>query len=539
MSSYSNQSSQRGGNGGRPNGGGPRGQRGNDRSEARRADFRGDDVRRDDQGRQRNRRRQHERPFSAQAPGRRRRAADPARLTAFEALRAVNGDDAYGNLVLPNLVRKNHLDKRDAAFATELAYGAMRRQGTWDAVLEHCVDRPLNQLDPAVLDALRLGTHQLLAMRVPDHAALDATVGLVRGEIGQGPAGLVNAVLRKVAAHDLDGWLARLEADQSDELRVLSVRHAHPLWQVRAFRRALRAAGRSPEELETLLEADNEPPRVHLVELPGIGSLSGALAEGATPGNLVSGSAESAGGAVHRIPGTQDGSVRVQDAGSQLVARVLTAAPVKDDQGRWADLCAGPGGKAALLAALAAQQDANLLANEVSMHRTNLVRAALAPVPESAWQIRTGDGRDLDREFSDTFDRVLVDVPCTGLGALRRRPEARWRRTPSDIGDLAPLQRELLATALEVVRPGGVVVYATCSPHTAETLEVVQDVVDSHKNVQILDTAAIARDAALPGAFEGSRDAARAWDNGGTSVQLWPHVHGTDAMFMIALRRTT
>lgn len=496
----------------------------------------GDRSRRNAQGRERNRQVQKDRRFSAQAPSQRRRSSDPARLTAYQALRAVNGEDAYGNLVLPRLIRENRLDRRDAAFATELAYGAMRRQGTWDAVLERCVDRPLAELDPRVLDALRLGVHQLLAMRVPDHAALDATVGLVRGEIGQGPAGLVNAVLRKVARRTDEDWFAELEDEQPDDLRKLGVRHSHPAWQVRALRRALRMSGRAPEEIESLLEADNQPPRVHLVALPGLGDLTPALDSGATAGTLVADSAESAGGDVHRIPGTQDGTVRVQDAGSQLVARVVAAAPVEDDAGRWADLCAGPGGKATLLAALADRQNARLLANEVSGHRAKLVTSALGAVAERAWQVRTGDGREVPAD-GPGFDRVLVDVPCTGLGALRRRPEARWRRTPAHVAELAPLQRELLAAALDITRPGGVVLYATCSPHTAETLDVVTDVLEDREDAHVLDTARIARDAALPGAFDGDREPGLEWPGGGTAVQLWPHVHGTDAMFMIALRK--
>ena len=489
-------------------------------------------------GHERNRRAQKDRKFSAQSPGQRRRSSDPARLTAYHALRAVNGEDAYGNLVLPQLVRKNRLDKRDAAFATELAYGAMRRQGTWDAVLEHCVDRPLKELDPQVLDALRLGVHQLLAMRVPDHAALDATVGLVRGEIGQGPSGLVNAVLRKVARRSVDEWLELLEAEQPDELRKLGIRYSHPAWQVRALRRALRMSGRSTEEIADLLEADNAPPRVHLVALPDLGSLDAALDQGATPGTLVANSAESAGGDVHRIPGTREGTVRVQDAGSQLVARVLAQVPVEDDNGTWADFCAGPGGKAALLAALADQRDARLYANEVSEHRADLVEQALTAVPERAWALREGDAREIPGEMPGGFDRVLVDVPCTGLGALRRRPEARWRRSPSDVAELGSLQRELLHAALDSTRPGGVVLYATCSPHTAETLDVVSDVVESRRDARILDTDRYARSAALPGALDGEKAAALDWPRGGTSVQLWPHIHGTDAMFMVAVRRT-
>ena len=456
---------------------------------------------------------------------------------AFEALRAVTSEDAYGNLVLPSLVREHRLDRRDAAFATELAYGTMRWSGTWDAVLRTCVDRPLDQLDPAVLDALRLGTHQLLAMRVPDHAALDATVGLVRGEVGQGPAGLVNAVLRKVARHSQEQWLDDLASQQPDEWRAMSIRHAHPVWEIRALRRALRANGRDPQEITALLEADNAAPQVHLVALPGLGSLQPVLESGAHPGDLVPDSAVSGGGDVHRIPGAREGVVRVQDAGSQLVARLLAHAPVPDDGGRWADLCAGPGGKAALLASLAHERGATLLANEVSAHRSDLVRRSLAPVPGEAWTVRTGDARELPAEHAGTFDRVLVDVPCTGLGALRRRPEARWRRTPSDVANLADVQRELLDAALEATRPGGVVLYATCSPHTAETHDVLQDIRDRRTDVEVLDTAALAEEVALPGALQGSRAAGLELPGGGSSVQLWPHVHATDAMYMVALRR--
>ncbi|RLZ02939.1 methyltransferase [Kocuria tytonicola] len=523
---------QRGPGGGERRGGNVSG-RGGDRGQGRSQDG----SRRNARGHERNRRAQHERSYSTQAPGQRRRRSDPARLAAFEALRAVNSEDAYGNLVLPSLVREHRLDRRDAAFATELAYGTMRWSGTWDAVLQTCVDRPLDQLDPAVLDALRLGTHQLLAMRVPDHAALDATVGLVRGEVGQGPAGLVNAVLRKVARRTQEEWLEDLASQQPDEWRAMSVRRAHPVWEIRAMRRALRANGRDPEEITALLDADNAAPDVHLVALPGLGSLDPVLEAGAHPGDLVADSAVSGGGDVHRIPGTREGVVRVQDAGSQLVARVLAQAAVAEDAGRWADLCAGPGGKAALLAALAHERGATLLANEVSEHRSELVRQSLAPVPREAWRVRTGDAREVPAEHAGAFDRVLVDVPCTGLGALRRRPEARWRRTPSDVANLADVQRELLDAALEATRPGGVVVYATCSPHTAETHDVLQDVRDRRADVEVLDTAALAEQAALPGAFHGTRAAGLELPGGGSSVQLWPHVHGTDAMYMVALRR--
>jgi 16S rRNA (cytosine967-C5)-methyltransferase len=493
-----------------------------------------DSSTRNAQGRERNR--SSQKSFTENAPAQRTRRADPARLVAFEVLRAVAAEDAYANLVLPSRIRHHGLDKRDAGFATELSYGALRGQGTYDAVLARCVDRPLDQLDPAILDALRIGAHQLLAMRVPAHAALDQTVGLARAVIGAGPSALINAVLRKVSAHTLEEWLELLVAGESDETKIASIRYAHPEWIVRAMRQSLVAHGRSATEINDLLEADNAAPVVNLVALPGLGSLDEALESGATPGELVEGSALSSGGDLGRLATVREGSTRVQDVGSQLVARAMAAVDLgagastgTDGTGeRWLDLCAGPGGKAALLGALARQQGATLLANEPAPHRAKLVRQALAAVPHETWHVRTGDGREVGTEMAESFDRVLVDVPCSGLGALRRRPESRWRRTPKDLADLGPLQRALLKSALDAVRPGGVVAYVTCSPHPAETTAVVTDSLRKRDDLELLDAGAVLDGVSLTGNLGAGHD---------STAQLWPHIHSTDAMFLALIRK--
>lgn len=487
-----------------------------------------DSSQRNAQGRERNRPAQ--RSFTENAPAQRTRRADPARLVAFEVLRAVAAEDAYANLVLPSRIRHHGLDKRDAGFATELSYGALRGQGTYDAVLARCVDRPLDQLDPAILDALRIGTHQLLAMRVPAHAALDQTVGLARAVIGAGPSALINAVLRKVTAHTLDEWLDLLVAGETDETKVASIRHAHPEWIVRAMRQSLVAHGRSASEINDLLEADNAAPVVNLVALPGLGSLDEALENGATPGELVEGSALSSGGDLGRLASVREGTTRVQDVGSQLVARALAAVDLGNAASAesWLDLCAGPGGKAALLGALANARGATLLANEPAPHRAKLVSQALSAIPKDAWRVRTGDGRDVGTEQAESFDRVLVDVPCSGLGALRRRPESRWRRTPKDLADLGPLQRDLLKSALAAVRPGGVVAYVTCSPHPAETTAVVSDALRKRDDLELLDAGAVLDSVSLTGNLGAGN---------GLTAQLWPHVHSTDAMFLALIRK--
>ncbi|MBM6620898.1 rRNA small subunit methyltransferase B [Micrococcaceae bacterium RIT802] len=484
--------------------------------------------RRNDAGRQRNRGGTGNRHFSTAAPSQRRRIADPARLAAYEVLRAVVEQDAYANLVLPGRLRDHGLSGRDAGFATELAYGALRGRGLYDAILARCVDRPLDKLDPAILDALRLGAHQLLAMRVPHHAALDETVGLTRAVIGAGPSGLVNAVLRKVARQDAASWIAELLEDVEDPVARLALEHSHPEWVVRAMRQALVAHGRTADDIAALLEADNLAPVVNLVALPGIGSLDEALDLGATPGTLVPDSAYYAGGDLSRLSSIHRGTTRVQDAGSQLLARALAAVAIEGRDSDWLDLCAGPGGKAALLAALAAERGAEVTANEPAEHRAELVRKALRPVDHDAWNVVVGDGRRyVDIPADQRFDRIIVDAPCSGLGALRRRPESRWRKSPADIAGLTTLQGELLDAALKALRPGGVLAYATCSPHPAETLAVLDDALRRSPGSRLLDTAATVNAVALDGGIAGTAHA-----SGGTTVQLWPHVHSTDAMFL-------
>lgn len=433
---------------------------------------------------------------------------DIARRAAFDVIRAVDSSQAYANLELARVLRERRLSPRDAAFATELASGTLRMQGAYDAVLAALVDKPL---DAPVRDALRMGAHQLLSMRVPSHAAVATTVSLVRDTVGHRPTRLVNAVLRRVSTRPFEEWMDHLGAP-------LAVRTSHPAWVVDALAEALD----HPEELRALLEADNARPRVTLVARPGLATVEEL---GGDPAPLSPYAATLGGGDPGAVPAVREGRAGVQDAGSQAVALLLARAPVEGRDERWLDLCAGPGGKAALLAALAAQRGALLLANERQPHRALLVAQGLRATRAGLLGVIAGDGtRPAWRAGS--FDRTLVDAPCSGLGALRRRPESRWRRTPRDLEELVPLQRALLANALDATRAGGVVVYATCSPVLAETAEVVRAVLDARDDAilepagRLLPEAVDAASPHLPGA-----------------VQLWPHRHGSDAMFMALLRR--
>jgi len=437
-------------------------------------------------------------------------------------------DDAYANIAMPEILARAGLSPRDAALATELAYGTLRWQGLYDAILTACVDRPLAELDGRLLDVLRLGTHQVVNMRIPAHAAVGETVDLARDVVGEGPARLANAVLRRVVdGGDLADWRARVAVGPD----ALAIATSHPRWIVTALGEALARHRGAPglpgetsespqsgsDDLRALLDADNAAvkpslvarrmPVEELLTLPGVepgrwSPLAGTLAEG-RPDELAA---------------VRDGRAGVQDEGSQLVALALVDAPLSGPDATWVDLAAGPGGKAAILSRFAQERGAHLTCVELHPHRADLVRKALGP---DAHDVRVGDAREALPPAC--ADRVLLDAPCTGIGALRRRPEARWRRSAADLATLGPLQRSLLNAAIDVARPGGVIAYSTCSPHVVETDLVVEDVLRKRSDVELIDARPL---------FPGVPDLGP-----GPAVRLWPHLHGTDGMYLAVLRR--
>jgi 16S rRNA (cytosine967-C5)-methyltransferase len=464
-----------------------------------------------------------------------RRRSDPARRAAYDILRAVADRDAYANLLLPALLAERGLTGRDAAFATELTYGTLRGRGTYDAIVAACSDR--DQLDPPVRDVLRLGAHQLLATRVSPHAAVATSVDLAKDVCGPRPSGFVNAVLRRVATRDLDAWTEIVAPSRDRDLYgYLAVRYSHPRWIVEAFAAALGPA--KATELEDALAADNVRPDVILAVTPGRANAQGPDAPGAGAQNVTPTRWSPYGlrlAAGDPAPYVASGQAVVQDEASQLAALALARVGITSNASdaspdrNWLDLCAGPGGKARLLAGLAAQRGARLVASDVRPHRAarvldtlrraNIDGTGLDPV------VLAADGRRAPWR-PGTFDRVLADVPCSNLGSLRRRPEARWRKTPDDVPALAAIQRELLNAAIESVRPGGVVAYVTCSPHLAETRDVVTAVAGQRSDVTILDAPAVLPEVPRLSAASDPRFA-----------QFWPHRHGTDAIFLALLRR--
>jgi len=468
--------------------------------------------------------------------------ADPARRAAYDVLRAVADRDAYANLLLPALLRERGLTGRDAAFATELTYGTLRGHGTYDAILAACSDR--DDLDPPVRDVLRLGTHQLLATRVGSHAAVATSVDLAKDVCGPRPSGFVNAVHRGVAPRDLEAWIAIVAPSRShDPTGYLAVRHSYPRWIVEAFRDALGDA--SGAEIENALAAGNVRPEVVLALTPADPAGADSVLPAGEPTRWSPYGFRLASG--DPAPLVASGQATVQDEASQLAALALTRVGLSGPDELWLDLCAGPGGKARLLSGLAAARSARLVASDVRPHRARRVaetlrragRAEHAPAIQPATGVTrsdavvAADGRHVPW-LPGTFDRVLADVPCSGLGSLRRRPEARWRKTPEDVKELAVLQRELLEAAIDSVRPGGVIAYVTCTPHLAETREVVTAVADRRDDVTVLDAPAVLSevpDLRCPESRRSSDPRYRRF------AQFWPHRHGTDAIFLALLRR--
>jgi 16S rRNA (cytosine967-C5)-methyltransferase len=228
-----------------------------------------------------------------------------------------------------------------------------------------------------------------------------------------------------------------------------------------------------------------------------------------------------------KLTQVRDGQMRVQDQGSQLSALMVSRARQTLPGELWLDMCAGPGGKAALLAAEARIAKAHFFANEIAPHRAKLVKQALSKVDPEV-EVSVADGREFGTDFQEKFDRIMLDAPCTGLGALRRRPEARWRKQPNDVAELSKLQQDLIESAWNALKPGGLLAYVTCSPHSAETVSIVDWLIRKHgTQVELLDAGGILHEISPDLALNRKRK----------TVQLWPQVHETDAMFMALITK--
>lgn len=435
---------------------------------------------------------------------------DASRLLAYDLLTEVNRNEGYSNLLLPQALNSSKLDERDRSLVTELLYGTIRMQGKHDWVLSQISDRPWSEVDPGIVDICRLGVHQIHEMRIPDHAAVAATVEVARKRIGESKASFVNALLRSVTRKSIEDWFEPL-LTITDPVERLSIQYSHPEWIVSAYFDLLK----NWDEVEQALTVNNEAALPTLVSWPGFSTQEELINLGGAPTEFSPYGAHWKGN-----PGTLDliksRLIGVQDEGSQLVAEVFAKA---SSGSSWLDLCAGPGGKAALLSSIARTRGITFTANEFSAPRAELVKQVV-----HGDRVLVSDGREIDL-INEKFDAILIDAPCTGLGALRRRPEVRWRRTLQDLRALTQLQRELVDSAIKALNPGGVLGYATCSPHLAETSIQIADIKKKHSDLQQVDVTPYLP----PNLLGGNRDGAMA---------LWTHKHGTDAMYLALFQKS-
>lgn len=435
---------------------------------------------------------------------------DAARLLAYDIISEVNRRDGYSNLLLPQALAASNMDERDRGFTTELVYGTLRMQGLYDFIFSQISDRRWSEVDGDVVDLARMGAHQIFSMRTPIHAAVSATVDVARKQLGESKGSFINALMRKAGGQELSQWLEPL-AHVKDPVERLAIQYSHPEWIVSAYLDLLKDL--------TLVEAElisnNTPAAPTLVSWPGDSTQDELVALGAVAtryspyGARYSGAPGSLELVRHRKAG-------VQDEGSQLVASIF--ATVSQGSNSTLDLCAGPGGKAALLSHLIDSRGGDFVANEISEPRAKLVKKVVGK-----FGVIVGDGRKI-AEHHRTFDAILADVPCTGIGALRRRPEVRWRRTLKDLSPLLTLQIELVDAAISVLNPGGYLGYATCSPHFAETSGQVKEILKNHPDLELLDLSPF-----LPtNLTDAIRDRA---------LSLWGYRHQTDSMFLAIFRR--
>jgi 16S rRNA (cytosine967-C5)-methyltransferase len=425
-------------------------------------------------------------------------------------LRRVFEDGAWADRALHGEARRHGLDARERGFATQLAYGAVQRRATLDGLIGHLARRRPERLEPGVLAALRLGAYQLLFLdRVPAHAAVGESVELAKAGSPHG-AKLVNAVLRR-AAREGRAWLDTLtDATPADA----ALKHSHPEWIARLWWDAL-----GPETARELLAAGNRPAeaaiRVNTLKIAPE-ELRARLSvpshrDPKVPEALVLDGPYDA----HGAPEFEEGLFMPQSRAATAVARLLDPRPGN----HILDLCAAPGGKTTHLAALTSN-DAQIVAVERHQGRAQALQATATRLGASSVEVRIADAAEPQPQ---DFDRVLVDPPCSDLGTLASRPDARWRKDADTPARLATEQAKILRAGASALKPGGVLVYSTCTISPSENERLIAAFLAEHADFETDDL----------------RSMAPVWQHPSVPSFLLtlPSRDGTDGFFMARLRR--
>ncbi|MEK3757637.1 16S rRNA (cytosine(967)-C(5))-methyltransferase RsmB [Paenibacillus sp. FSL R7-0337] len=458
--------------------------------------------------------------------GRNRQGGKPAaqasaREVALDILMRVEQQGAYSNLLLGSSLQKADLSREDTGLVTELVYGTLSRMITLDYVLSSFVSKGMAKLEPWVRSLLRLSLYQIMYLdRVPSHAAVNEAVNISKRRGHQGISGMVNGVLRSVLRA---GDLPVLPEGLSREERI-SILHSHPLWMVKRW-----SAEYGPDTAEAMCTANNEPPAVSVRVNTTMISREAMLAELLEAGLDAAESKVSPAGLVIRGGGNlaltswyRDGYLSVQDESSMLVAEV-----VAPEAGmKVLDCCAAPGGKSAHMGELM-KDEGSILANDLHEHKAKLIAEQAARLGLECITTASGDALELGTALQPgSYDRILLDAPCSGLGVIRRKPDLKWRKQPEDIVSVAALQLELLQSVSGLLKPGGVLVYSTCTTEQSENSQVVAAFLERNPGF-----APVSFKSAVWERLEGTALAA------GDGIQLLPHHYGSDGFYIARLER--
>jgi 16S rRNA (cytosine967-C5)-methyltransferase len=440
---------------------------------------------------------------------------------ALMVLKEVDEDGAYSNIALNRILEKQHPGKLDRSFTTELVYGTLRNLNTLDWMLTHYLKQPMEKQTSWVRNILRLGTYQIVFMdRVPDSAAVNESANLAGRYAHSGAVSFVNGVLRNLAR----GYKNIKYPDyERDPVAHIALHYAHPVWLVRRW---LKEYG--PDGAIALCRADNAAApntirtntlkitRDSLAErLSGEGvdaHATGFAPEGLNIAGFLS---------LHGFKPFEEGLFQVQDESSMLVGHAVSPAP-----GSFVlDAAGAPGGKATHLAQLMGDRG-TVMAADIHPHKLKLIEDNCSRLGISCVHAFQADAGDFSGELSGRADYVLVDAPCSGLGVLRRRPDSRWRRTPEQIPELLELQRRILNSSARCLRPGGVLVYSTCTLAEEENSLQVERFINEHNDFMMDDLRPF-----LPKGLDSAQTMA------GGYLQLLPHIHGTDGFFIARMQK--
>lgn len=449
------------------------------------------------------------------------RAAESAREVALDILVRVEQQGAYSNLLLNSSLQKSALSREDAGLATELVYGSISRLLTLDFVLDGFVSKGIAKLQPWVRNLLRLSLYQIMYLdRIPSHAAVNEAVNIAKKRGHQGISGMVNGVLRSVLRA---GELPVLPENLSPEQRI-SILHSHPLWMVKQW-----AAEYGLDTAEAMCAANNEPPaasvRVNLTMISRDALLEQMLEAGlaASPSRVSPyGIVVRGGGNLALTSWYRDGYLSVQDESSMLVAEAVAPEPGM----RVLDCCAAPGGKSAHMGELM-KDEGYIYANDLHPHKAQLIADQAQRLGLDCIATGSTDALLLARSLEpESFDRILLDAPCSGLGVIRRKPDLKWRKQPEDVASVAALQAELLQSVSRLLKPGGILVYSTCTTEHEENSSVIAEFLGNN-----------------PG-FTSATFTSPVWQRvqgtalaAGEGLQLLPQHYGSDGFYISRLQR--